>query len=61
MTKYFANFIRTGDPNDGILPEWNWSSDAGVVFELGDEIGITGDRFLGIYDILDRMQGWEAK
>lgn len=61
MTKYFANFIRTGDPNDGILPEWNWSSDAGVVFEFGDEIGITGDRFLGIYDILDRMQGWEAK
>ena len=27
--------------------------------ELGAETGMTDDRFFPLYDILDRMQGWE--
>ena len=61
MTRYFANFIKSGDPNDGILPEWNWSADPGIVFELGDNIGTVADRWLGIYDVLDRLQAKEAE
>ena len=59
MRSYFVNFIKTGNPNGAGFPQWDAAADAGRVFELGENVGETDDRFLALYGILDRMQGWE--
>ena len=59
MRAYFRNFITSGDPNGGDLPIWEPVTDTGVIFELGDRMGPTEERFVKLYAVLDRMQGWE--
>jgi len=59
MHGYFRSFIASGDPNGGGLPRWDAVSDPGIIFELGDHVGPTEERFIQLYAILDRMQGWE--
>ena len=59
MHSYFRNFIATGDPNGDGLPAWEATTDPGTIFELGRHVGQTEERFIKLYEILDRMQGWE--
>ena len=59
MHAYFRNFIATGDPNGGELPRWEAVTDPGRIFELGKTVGETDERYVQLYAILDRMQGWE--
>ena len=58
MHAYFRNFIATGDPNGGELPRWEAVTDPGTIFELGDHVGPTEERYVALYAILDQMQGW---
>ena len=60
FSDYFANFIRSGDPNGEGLPAWEESRDGTNVMLLGDEQKMTADPYLPIDAILDRMQGWGA-
>ena len=60
FSDYFANFIRTGDPNGEGLPAWEQSADGTNVMLLGDEQKMTADPYIPIDGILDRMQGWGA-
>ncbi len=60
FSDYFVNFAKYGDPNGGELPEWEASRSAAELMELGAVQGMTEDRFLPLYGILDRMQGWES-
>ena len=60
FSDYFANFIRSGDPNGEGLPAWEQSADGTNVMLLGDEQKMTADPYLPIDGILDRMQGWGA-
>ncbi|KIY48451.1 carboxylesterase [Fistulina hepatica ATCC 64428] len=39
MTVYWANFIKTGDPNGGNLTEWPVSGDDNTTMFLGDSFG----------------------
>ncbi|MBO6040404.1 MAG: carboxylesterase, partial [Oscillospiraceae bacterium] len=60
FSSYFATFAATGDPNGEGLPVWELSRDGDQLMELGDHIGMTGDRFLALEKIMDRMQGFEG-
>jgi len=58
MHAYFRNFIASGDPNGGGLPMWNAVTDPAKIFELGENVGETDERWIALYAILDEMQGW---
>ena len=59
FSSYFANFAATGDPNGPGLPQWEASTSAKELMELGQTRGMVGDPFQPLYDILDRMHGWD--
>ena len=59
LSSYWANFIKTGDPNGEGLPIWEQSTDGTNVMLLGNEQKMVTDPYLPIDDILDRMQGWD--
>ena len=57
MHDYFVNFITSGDPNGNGLPRWEAAADTKSIFELGEHVGVTEEKYLDLYGILDRMQG----
>ena len=57
---YFANFARNGDPNGEGLPRWAATADGTRVLELGESVYMREERYLPLYDILDRMQGFRT-
>ena len=63
MTNYWANFVKTGNPNGEGIFEWPLYADApGEALELGEKISMVEDPFLALYDIIDRYQdSLEAK
>ena len=55
MTNYWANFVKTGNPNGGTLPAWNkYTSNTDPVMELGSNVGSIPDKYLDLYAILDQ-------
>ena len=58
MRSYFVNFIKTGNPNGAGFAQWDAVTDPSQVFELGESVGVTDERFFVLYGILDKMQGW---
>lgn len=56
--RYLISFMTDGDPNAEGLPAWEVSSDSARVLELGDTVGMTDEKYLAFYAILDRMTGW---
>lgn len=58
FSDYFVNFVTNGDPNGQDLPRWEPGATGSELMELGDVQGMTTDRFLALYDVLDRMTGW---
>jgi para-nitrobenzyl esterase len=58
MSQYFLNFIKTGDPNGGDLPEWTAYSGKDEVFEFGEQTGPVETPMTGLYEIFDRFYGF---
>ena len=47
MSKYWANFVKTGNPNGASLTTWNpYSSKCGKVMELGEHVGEKNDPYV---------------
>ena len=55
MMSYFENFIKTGDPNGGALPEWRVNASAEDLLGLGDSTGMIKEKRLELFGILDEM------
>ena len=59
MTAYWLNYMKTGDPNGAGLPTWERSTDSEKLLEFGDNVGIIDEKRLALYDVLDRIEGFE--
>ena len=54
MLSYWANFVKTGNPNGSGLPTWNkYQNKTDKVQELGAHVGSIDDKYLALYDIFD--------
>lgn len=58
---YVVNFAASGDPNGPGLPAWAADRDSATLLELGEEVAMMNEKYLALYDILDRMTGWDGK
>ncbi len=57
MLSYYANFVKTGDPNQAGLPSWPTVEAApDQVLELGTEIRMVPDPYFALYPLIDRYQ-----
>ena len=59
ILSYVMNFARTGDPNGTGLPPWDSDTESRTVLELGDSVGMADEKYLNLYEIMDRMTGWK--
>lgn len=56
MLNYWVNFVKTGNPNGGDLPEWKeYKNNGDPVQELGENVGEIPDKYLKTYEILDEF------
>ena len=59
MHTYWVDFAKNGDPNSGTLSGFEHSEDSSKVMEFGTHTGMIDEPDLALYEILDRMYGWE--
>ncbi len=62
-SRYYLNFIRTGDPNGETLPVWSENSDSRSLLELGEKVSMIQEkaRKQALFAIMDRMEGWQDR
>ena len=58
MNSYWRNFITSGNPNGEGLPVFPQNTDSRKLMELGSEVRVIDEPYLALYEVLDRMQGW---
>ena len=58
MASYWINFARSSDPNGQDLPEWKQNRDSKTLLELNSEIKTIDDKYLKLYAIIDKMEGF---
>ena len=55
MVSYWSNFAKTGNPNGEGLKDWKvYSPSSTSILELGETVQNIPDKYVGLYDILDR-------
>ena len=59
MLAYWKNFALSGNPNGGRLPVWEENLSSLDLMEFGETTGMTRERKPALFEILDRMDGWE--
>ncbi len=59
MQGFVLNFMKTGDPNGEGLPVWEINTDSARMMEFGTSTGMIDEKYLALYEVMDRMAGWE--
>ena len=59
MQGFVLNFMKTGDPNGEGLPAWESNTDSARMMEFGTSTGMIDEKYLALYEVMDRMAGWE--
>ncbi len=59
MHSYWANFATNGDPNGDGLPTFPQNTDSVHLLELGDQVQVIEEPYLELYEVMDRMYGFE--
>ena len=53
MLNYWANFIKTGDPNGSGLPTWSeYTHNGDDIMELGEHVGKIPEKYTKLYNLL---------
>ena len=56
MMSYWANFVKTGNPNGGTLPNWpSYAGSGDKVMELGAHVGPFEDAYLKLYPLIEEF------
>ena len=55
---YMKNFAAAGDPNGPGLPLWTADETSATLLMLGDSVEIQTEKYLKLYEVMDRMTGW---
>ena len=59
MKGYFLNFAKTGQPNGAGLKAWKQNKTSEDLMEFGENYGMIKEGEHELFDILDRMQGFD--
>ena len=59
IMSYVKNFCVTGDPNGEGLPVWEQSGGGTALLKLDENVEMTEEKYLALYAVMDRMEGWE--
>lgn len=59
MHSYWANFATNGDPNGEGLPAFPQNTDSLHLLEFGDQVQVIDEPYLALYEVMDRMYGFE--
>ncbi len=59
MKGYFLNFAKTGQPNGAGLKAWKQNKASEDLMEFGENYGMIKEGEHELFDILDRMQGFD--
>lgn len=59
MHSYWANFATNGDPNGEGLPTFPQNTNSAHLLELGDQVQVIDEPYLALYEVMDRMYGFE--
>ena len=56
MTRYWANFVKTGSPNSEEVPIWEaYTKESQFIIELGENVRKVDDKYTELYKILDKF------
>ncbi|MBR1757202.1 MAG: carboxylesterase family protein [Lachnospiraceae bacterium] len=59
MHQAWVNFVASGDPNGANGGAFSQNVDSTKLYEFGAHVGMIDEPYLKLYEIMDRMQGWE--
>lgn len=61
MQSYLLNFMNTGDPNGEGLPAWEQDPNGKRLLEFGDTVAMRDEQTVALFELMDRMYGWQAE
>ena len=61
MSSYWLNFTKTGNPNGNGLPDWPINRDNVTLLQFNSDVKTIEEKYVKLYEIIDRMEGFQIK